>query len=96
MTSATEAVRSGARPLYALESHGDCVTALPPGAVLLASSATAAVELWALGDTLLASQCHPELALQDVVTKARLPREEEVGRRSSFVSGGAGNLSAHF
>lgn len=31
-----------------IESHGDCVMALPPGAILLAESSTAAVEMWTM------------------------------------------------
>jgi hypothetical protein len=41
-----------------MESHGDQVLALPPGAVRLAGSGTAANELWAVGDDVLAFQFH--------------------------------------
>lgn len=46
--------------LHVLTAHGDCVTALPEGAVVLASSPSTAVELWALGADVLAQQGHPE------------------------------------
>ena len=38
------------------ESHQDCVTRLPEGAVLLASSQDTRVEVWALGDHVLCIQ----------------------------------------
>eukprot|EP00983_Pelagomonas_calceolata_P121366 1160793-Pelagomonas_calceolata.AAC.4 len=43
------------------ESHGECVTALPPGSQCLAKSGTAAVEMWRYGSNVLAFQYHPEL-----------------------------------
>lgn len=46
--------------LRLLESHGDQVISLPPGALTLASSATAAHELWALPPNVLAFQYHVE------------------------------------
>ena len=39
-----------------IESHGDCVLELPPGAVRLAGSSTAQYEIWALRDNVLAIQ----------------------------------------
>jgi GMP synthase-like glutamine amidotransferase len=47
--------------LRLLESHGDQVLALPPGAVTLATSGTAAHELWAAGPNVLAFQFHIEI-----------------------------------
>ena len=44
-----------------LQAHGDCVVSLPNGATLLGSSATAPVEMFALGEDVLAVQGHPEL-----------------------------------
>ena len=38
------------------ESHQDCVTRLPEGAFLLASSQDTRVEVWALGDHVLCIQ----------------------------------------
>ncbi|GLI67266.1 hypothetical protein VaNZ11_011449 [Volvox africanus] len=47
--------------LRVLQSHGDQVLTLPPGASLLATSGTAAHEMWALDNRCLAFQFHPEL-----------------------------------
>ncbi|GIM03798.1 hypothetical protein Vretimale_8487, partial [Volvox reticuliferus] len=47
--------------LRMLQSHGDQVLTLPPGASLLATSGTAAHEMWALDNRCLAFQFHPEL-----------------------------------
>ncbi|GAX86468.1 hypothetical protein CEUSTIGMA_g13878.t1 [Chlamydomonas eustigma] len=44
-----------------LQSHGDQVLRLPEGAVRLASSATADVEMWTLPRRCLACQFHPEV-----------------------------------
>ncbi|KAG8468223.1 hypothetical protein KFE25_013306 [Diacronema lutheri] len=46
-----------------LESHGQCVHTLPPGATLLASSASAAHELFAVGPRVLCMQFHPEMSV---------------------------------
>ena len=55
--------KNGAAParLAVLQAHGDCVVSLPNGATLLGSSATAPVEMFALGEDVLAVQGHPEL-----------------------------------
>ena len=47
------------------ESHQDCVTHLPEGAFLLASSRDTRVEVWALGDHVLCIQgeCWKQLHL---------------------------------
>ncbi|GIL66971.1 hypothetical protein Vafri_20470 [Volvox africanus] len=47
--------------LRVLQSHGDQVLTLPPGASLLAMSGTAPHEMWALDNRCLAFQFHPEL-----------------------------------
>lgn len=47
--------------LRVIESHGDQALELPPGATVLAESATAPYEMWALGDQVLAWQGHPEM-----------------------------------
>ena len=57
-----ESASSGLRRVGVLESHGDCVSSLPPNATLLASSPTAAVECFSVGDTVLSWQGHPELS----------------------------------
>ncbi|GBG00273.1 hypothetical protein Rsub_12999 [Raphidocelis subcapitata] len=51
----------GVAPCFrVMESHGDQVLELPPGAARLASSGTAANEMWCLGDRVLAFQFHIE------------------------------------
>ncbi|WP_127519795.1 type 1 glutamine amidotransferase [Mesorhizobium sp. Z1-4] len=47
-----------------LESHGECISMLPPGAELLARSETAAVEVFSLGTAMLGIQGHPEMSLR--------------------------------
>ena len=49
-------------PLCVLESHGDCVAALPAGATLLASSASCAHEVFLAAPSALGIQGHPELS----------------------------------
>lgn len=51
--------------LKIIESHGDCVKTLPPGATLLASSSSCAHEIYVAGvhKNLLACQSHPEFDL---------------------------------
>ncbi|KAK9829130.1 hypothetical protein WJX72_004054 [[Myrmecia] bisecta] len=55
--------------LRLIESHGDQVLRLPDGAELLASSATAPHEVWAVGKRALALQGHPELSIPDMLSK---------------------------
>ena len=57
-----ESPSSGLRRLGVLESHGDCVSSLPPNATLLSSSPTAEFECFSVGDTVLSWQGHPELS----------------------------------
>jgi GMP synthase-like glutamine amidotransferase len=52
--------------LRLLESHGDCVRQLPPGGVLLASSASCAVEMFAVGPC-VGVQSHPEFDVDHVI-----------------------------
>ncbi|HUJ76444.1 MAG TPA: type 1 glutamine amidotransferase, partial [bacterium] len=67
-----------------LELHRDVVTELPPGAVHLAGSERTAHEMFALGETTLGLQGHPELdaqAIREAVEKlaevgALLPGEQ--------------------
>ena len=49
------------QPLRILETHSDIVTRLPPGAVLLASSALTPVEVYTVGERVLCLQGHPEM-----------------------------------
>lgn len=52
-----------------LQSHGDCVLELPPGARLFAASSSAAHEMFGVGERVLAVQGHPELPRQALVDK---------------------------
>ncbi|EFJ48576.1 hypothetical protein VOLCADRAFT_120847 [Volvox carteri f. nagariensis] len=87
--------------LRVLESHGDQVLELPPGASLLAASGaeapggTAAHEMWALGDRCLAFQFHPELTTDLVYDKiwtalsasGRLSPEESAAAEAQLKAG---------
>lgn len=44
-----------------VQSHGECVTRLPPDSMLLAGSATIPHEVFVVGDRFLAVQGHPEI-----------------------------------
>jgi GMP synthase (glutamine-hydrolysing) len=65
--------------LTILESHGECVLELPPGAELLAHSGTAAHEVFAVGDRALAIQGHPEMN-RDIMVGRILPALRDSGR----------------
>ena len=88
------AASEGLRRIRVIESHGDCVTSLPPGATLLASSSTAAVEAFAIGDVALAWQGHPELSAAAIERKilpfvtSRLSAEEREAAVASWSVGG--------
>ncbi|KAF5843826.1 class I glutamine amidotransferase-like protein [Dunaliella salina] len=66
-------------PYKFVESHGECVTALPPGSQLLAKSGTAAVEMWRYGSNVLAFQYHPELHPSMALEKIH-PAVSSIGR----------------
>ncbi|BDA46536.1 probable gamma-glutamyl peptidase 4 at N-terminal half [Coccomyxa sp. Obi] len=78
--------------LKIIESHGDQVLELPPGAQLLASSATAPNEVWTMGDRVLAIQGHPEMAPEEALAKihstlssnGRLSGEEAAASRAAL------------
>lgn len=57
-----------------LESHGDCVTALPnrDDVILLASSESCEVEIYCVGRSTIAVQGHPELT-KELVEERILP-----------------------
>jgi hypothetical protein len=57
------------RTVRILQSHGDQVLELPPGATCLADSDTARYEIWGVGDRVLAWQGHPELTRRSVLEK---------------------------
>lgn len=50
------------RPTYLIQSHGECITTLPPGGINLASSATTQHEIFLLNDRILGIQGHPEFS----------------------------------
>jgi len=66
--------RGGA--LQLLQSHGQHVEALPPGATPLLCSASAPYEAWAWGDSVLAWQGHPEFTAELLDAKIITPREK--------------------
>lgn len=77
-----------------IESHGFCVSRLPPGAIRLAYSSSCENEVFALGESVLALQCHPEFTLEVVDLKlwpsvverhGRLTSEEASDARASFL-----------
>ena len=53
-------------PLLLYESHRDAVLRVPPGAVNLASSPRTPSEMFALGETVLGMQAHPEFSAETV------------------------------
>ena len=90
-TARSEKKNGGAAParLAVLQAHGDCVVSLPNGATLLGSSATAPVEMFALGEDVLAVQGHPELdagaMLANIAPFARaLSDDEKAAAKSSL------------
>jgi len=48
------------KPLVIGKAHGDHIVELPPGAVVHASSGTTEIEIFTIGDNVLAIQGHPE------------------------------------
>jgi GMP synthase (glutamine-hydrolysing) len=56
----------------ALLGHKEAVSRLPHGAVPLASSATCPVQAFRLGDNVYATQFHPELDLQGIITRTEV------------------------
>lgn len=65
-----------------IQSHGDCVRELPPGAVLIGHSETCAHEIYAAGKELniLACQAHPEFEVQYCITDRILPAVTKANR----------------
>ena len=83
------------KSLQLIESHGDCVIALPDGADLVGSSASCRHEIFFAGKykSILACQSHPEFELQyavldrilpSVVRSERLSEIEKVEAMESF------------
>eukprot|EP00877_Chromochloris_zofingiensis_P006924 jgi/Chrzof1/2485/Cz11g17100.t1 len=82
--------------LRLMESHGDQVHELPAGAIPLATSATAAYELWVLLPNILAFQFHLEFNCQVVLDKiwsvltanSRLSADESAVSKAIMEAGG--------
>ncbi|XP_031563641.1 gamma-glutamyl peptidase 5-like [Actinia tenebrosa] len=53
-------------PLRLLESHGECLTELPDGAINLASSSSCKQELVKFSDNILGLQSHPDMLKEEV------------------------------
>jgi GMP synthase-like glutamine amidotransferase len=73
--------------LKAIESHQDQVSCVPPNGIVLGYSAQTDIEIFAVGNTVLGIQCHPEFS-EDVlldILKARLAQKiinEEVANEA--------------
>ena len=61
-----------------LETHGQCVTKLPTGAKLAASSQTCLNEVWYIGNNILAMQSHPEFS-KKLMKERILPKLSDKG-----------------
>ena len=60
-----------------LQSHGECVRVLPPGARWHATSRTAEFECFSIGEHVLAVQGHPELSVPEVRDRIVATREAD-------------------
>ena len=56
-------------PLNLVQSHGECILALPPGAVSLASSVTCEHEIVEFSERIVGVQAHPEIYPEEAVEK---------------------------
>ncbi len=56
----------------AFVGHKEAISALPPSAVLLASSATCPVQMFRVGENVYATQFHPELDVDGITTRTRV------------------------
>ena len=59
----------------AFAGHKEAADRLPPGAVLLASSAGCPVQVYRVGRNVYATQFHPEVSADDFVARARVYRD---------------------
>lgn len=64
-------------PISMIENHRDSITALPAGAVLLASSTDHPNQAFRLGDTAWGLQFHPEVAAADLAAWEQLDLEAD-------------------
>lgn len=61
---------AGLPPTFpAFVGHKEAISELPPGATLLASSATCPVQMFRVGENVYATQFHPELDLEGITTR---------------------------
>jgi len=60
--------------MYIVECHGDNVEVLPNGAILYGTSDATPVEVWGMGDNILAFQGHPEFNASIMLDKI-IPQE---------------------
>jgi GMP synthase (glutamine-hydrolysing) len=56
----------------AFVGHKEAISALPPSAVLLASSPTCPVQMFRVGENVYATQFHPELDVDGITTRTRV------------------------
>ena len=91
-TAGVGSPRSSIR-LKLIESHGDQVLQMPPGAFVLATSATAHCEMLTIPGVVLSCQGHPEFPGTDVVIEkihsalsasGRLDKEESAASLASL------------
>jgi GMP synthase-like glutamine amidotransferase len=68
---------SAENPLRLFKGHSQEVVELPPGASLLGSSDSTAVELWAIGNTVLGCQGHPDFGAE--LSTRLVPEMEAIG-----------------
>ena len=59
----------------AFVGHKEASTSLPPGAVLLASGERCPVQAFRIGQNVYATQFHPELTVEGIVTRIRVYRD---------------------
>ena len=79
-------------PLRLLESHSECVTELPPGAVNVAESGSCKNEMVLFSDSILGLQSHPECfpqefeekVIQSLLDSKLLTEEERIEVERSF------------
>ncbi|KAH7823091.1 putative class I glutamine amidotransferase domain protein [Monocercomonoides exilis] len=63
--------------LAPIETHGDCVSKLPPSANLIAKSENTQIEAFSIGESILTTQFHPEFT-NDIVENELIPHIKHV------------------
>ncbi len=70
--AASDPLLEGMPPSFnAFVGHKEAISALPPSATLLASSATCPVQMFRVGTNVYATQFHPELDVDGITTRIR-------------------------